>query len=255
MTGLSIQLPSADFSAANIGLQLSVPQDCVFWNHFGGVAANTTRNQVYGMPGGLTAGGGTPAVQSTFALIDPASAYIDTQVAQTAGDVTIIATAQALGETGSAWLVTNNGSDRTDGGGGTTSGTSLFFDAAGASDDVGRIRFGATVSSGFEEATLNGYNLDHTAPRVVMGRFTASSGLREVKDLISGAGDTSTVAGAVQVGGTYWIGRRRTNDSGDPFRLSHLAIYNRALTDAEVALVLADIRTIETARGVTLPTS
>lgn len=255
MTGLVLRVAGADFSASAIGFVPPVAGNLAYWNFLGGDSTKTARNLADG--GAASTIVGSPAINSNSAVFGPGTSFLQTSVAQTASS-TVIAVFKMPTEA-SSFVVSNYQSQRKDDSV-TSNGMSLYTTAGAAGDGFLAVRFNQSQYSGVAgQATSNSLvELAASVPvatfRAVVGRCDAATHVRKIVDLTNGTSSSLTSASVEDIGSaSLRIGSGYTNTGFTASNeVAFVAIYQRALSDAEISKVYSFLKAYYAGNGITI---
>lgn len=229
-----------DLSAVATGYILPVKDGAQYWNFFNG-EANITRNLVPGKPAATKVG--SPVVNAQSVTLSNLANYINTNVAQTE-EMTILTIGEVTAASGNFVHWSNYGSPITNGGTALTSvdfvrqsittGNPTLNLAYSADNFATRSQLSYGVTSGADTVKL----------RAIAAAFSQSGMTTRLRDLTNNKSQVqATPAGGVLAkAGTILLGSHYTAVESSTGKLYMCAIYNRALSDAEINTAYAAVK-------------
>jgi hypothetical protein len=256
--GLSIVVKGADFSNGAVGYIPPVPDGLQYLNIFGGEGVNQGRNLAIGKNGAEVIG--APVIGQNSATFVPLTSYIQTPVTDSES-VTLMVVARSPVPRANTLLVSNYLSNRKVASG-TTSGTSLMMrpqsapNAEQTYEEMGAAEWDGTnsASSNFRAAAML---MPIGGIQALVGRREggAASKWRRVDNKTAKTSALSTpIPGTVfDLGQPYRVGSGYTqySNSVGP-EVFFAAIWDRALTDAEVEAMYQAVRAYYSGRGIVI---
>lgn len=252
--GVTITVPSADFSGSPVGYVPVVPDGLAYLNFFGGSAERTARNLAPGgAPGEIV---GTPVYTTTSVRLTPKSHYIRTAVPQTAS-MTVLLVVKPLSIAQNAMAFGNFGSPRT-AAAGNSNGVFILLPANAGSTELANVRFTAAQPSGAASQNINAdlpQSLRVGSLQTVVGRLDDSTKQRRI--MVPATGLQTSVVGTLptDIGvGPLLIGSYYDATSAHiaPLEIAAAAIYTRALSDVEIARLYASVAAYFDRRGISV---
>lgn len=246
--GTTFTIKNADFSANAVGYVPAVPEGLEYLNFFGVDAVRTARNLAPGKPPGVIAG--SPVYGENSVTLTPKTNYIATSVHQTAS-MTVLLVIDPIVETPRSIIFGN--ADLSP----VSNGFFLMLPATGAADGFADIRFTAAQNSGSGSTNINA-DLPNSLPvgalRAVVARMDESTRQRMLSIPSAGARAVNTGTAPVDIGpaplllGSYY----HTSTFTAPFEIAAAAIYSRALSDAEIAVLYRSIASYYARRSISV---
>lgn len=252
-TGLKVVVKNAKWSARAASWLSPVPEGLQYANFFGGSQKSLGRNLAPGKPAATVVG--APTVNTNSAVFSYLERLIKTGVLQT-NDCTLITVAKFPTGTTNVWrqMISNFGRDN--GTGGFKWGFSLTFKLDATPPDVratlGLVPVSTAAVTGLGSAvpaqagmTICAAARVDSAARVITcdnktaGTTKASTYLDTLKPELNGEFFIGSAAGA------------RTDSVGD-LEVSFAAIFDRVLSDAELATFYQSLKGIYAAKGVAI---
>lgn len=253
--GLILKASGADFEANAVSYIPPVADGLLYWGFLNDSLAKLGRNFA---PDGLPAAVvGTPSVNSQGAVLTTAG-HIQTSVMQTPS-LTVIAVGNPVVDGAEQGMfVSNYTSARAGGVAGTSFGVSLY--CSGDDANAGKFEVRANVSSftgvagaasTLRQALLS--NLDITKPAFLALTFDGTEKVVRAYNLATGvSAQAAAFAETIDVGiAPFKIGGSPLGSYPNKAKNLHFsAIYNRKLSEAELALIYTRIKTYLATRGV-----
>lgn len=227
-----------------------------FWNFFGGSSVNTGRNLATGQPAGTVVG--APVVDDYHARMTGMVNYVQTPAIPSTGGATLIAVFKPVLEADGASII-SNGASVSASIGGTTLGTSLYSVDTGGADGNIKIRGHAgLVSAGVSSTTDALIDSAAIALAGVDQMFVAfrSDPATDIRTLDNLTADARTVTPAndlpIDIGEAFRVGSQYNTNVDGAIDIYMAAIYNRPLSDVELAELQVFIRGYYARRGITI---
>jgi hypothetical protein len=256
--GLSIVVKGADFSNGAVGYIPPVPNGLQYLNIFGGEGINQGRNLALGKSGAEVVG--APVVGQNSATFVPLTSYIQTSVADS-DSITMMVVARSPVPRANTMIVSNYGSNRK-AASGTTFATSLMMRPQSAPNaEQTYEEMGASEWDGANSSSSNFRAASMLRPiggiQALVGRRegVATSKWRRVDNKTAKTSAVSTpIAGTVfDLGQPYRVGCGYTQYGSlvGP-EVFFAAIWDRALTDAEVETMYQAVKAYYAGRGIVI---
>ena len=255
--GLVLKASGSDFEANAVSYLPPVAEGLMYWGFLNDSVAKLGRNFA---PGGLPVSVvGSPEVSSAGAVLD-VNRYIQSEVRQTPSMTLIVVGNPVLDGAEQGMFISNYTSARPGVLAGISSGVSLY--CGGDDPGDGKFRLNANVSSfsgvsgapsSIRQASL--FGLDIARPAFLAMTFDASEKITRVFNLSTGdKAQTAAFTESVDIGVTpFRIGASPLTSYPNRAKHQHFAaIYNRKLSEAELALIYTRIKAYLATRGVTV---
>ncbi|WP_158972018.1 CAP domain-containing protein [Chachezhania sediminis] len=241
--GALLTIPAGlNIEAVADGYEAAVATGLVYANFFN-TTANLQRNLADGGDPGTSFG--TPVVDAEFAEVGEDD-YIDTGIPSPTGDFTWIVVANTTDNDQTSWLINSRNAA-------ADTGHWLYRAqfapdrlTAGGYFDVSGVPTADTLTSPIGILTEG-------VPFCVALRYNATSGLRKIDALTAGEATSDTVADPPEASSdTILIGRTVDDISSGGSGIAAVFLYDRSLSDSELAVQYAQIKAAMAVVGVTV---
>lgn len=253
--GLVLKVSDSSFEENAVSYLPPVPEGLMYWGFLNDSLSKVGRNFA---PGGRPAAVvGSPPVTAKGVVLTSAN-HIQTAVNQTSAFTLIAVSHPVVDGAESGMFISNYTSPRAGGVAGTSFGVSLYVQAddVAAGTFVPRLNVSSFSGAPGASSVLNQATLpptDITKPAFLVGTFDAADKIVRLQNLSAGTNAAAAAFNdAVDIGITpFKIGASPLSTYPNKAKNFHFAaIYNRKLTDDEVALVYARVKAYLAARNV-----